>query len=151
MLICCQNGNWCISMCVCNSFLFESNHHRLSIQKEREWINYLQIMLMVKYIATINRLIIFTLFTANWYTWLTHEYNSCWRMDRIASNSRINYYYFFLSHLGIFFINTRFSFVNLTSVIRWWIWSELLVSILLTPVNRLHSHRYRLNWLLISD
>ena len=34
-----------------------------------------------------------------------------------------------------------------SSVIRWWIRSELLVSILMTPVSRLHSHRYRLNWL----
>ena len=33
------------------------------------------------------------------------------------------------------------------SVIRWWIRSKLLVSILITPVSRLHSHRYRLNWL----
>ena len=33
-----------------------------------------------------------------------------------------------------------------SSVIRWWI----LVSILMTPVSRLHSLRYRLNWLATS-
>ena len=37
-----------------------------------------------------------------------------------------------------------------SSVIRWWIWSELLVSILMTSESRLHSHRYRLNWLATS-
>ena len=37
-----------------------------------------------------------------------------------------------------------------SSVIRWRIRSELLVSILMTPVSRLHSHRYWLNWLATS-
>ena len=37
-----------------------------------------------------------------------------------------------------------------SSVIRWWMWSELLVSILMTPVSRLHSHRCRWYWLATS-